>query len=312
MVECLEYSLLHPLSLITCTFRENRDFVFSIIVQFMMSANNRTRSGLQIVFVCLYITLSHYHHCANLSDDIELIKCHSDIFCVGIRLSIFSQLCIIQYMGLCIFRLPISLVMFKRIYTLSYYHHQIGSMKYFPLFRVRSWNNGLRCMSLYFYRHYAYLNDCKMPQVLRKWRLNRKCNVTLSVKWYILSIKLFLYIPPSFFPSMMSFTSGKPVQCANVFFVLWWDAIMNVLFWITNSNWFTLRPSTPTPWTITWSVCYCFFSLFVMRSNTVLFWITNNWFTLWNLTPQPQTTPHPLTPDQKSTGHAWGSSRTVS
>ena len=35
------------------------------------------------------------------------------------------------------------------IYTLSYYHHQIGSMNYYPLFRVRSWNNGVRCMSFY-------------------------------------------------------------------------------------------------------------------------------------------------------------------
>ena len=32
-------------------------------------------------------------------------------------------------------------------YTLSSYHHQIGSMNYYPLFRVRSWNNGVRCMS---------------------------------------------------------------------------------------------------------------------------------------------------------------------
>ena len=34
------------------------------------------------------------------------------------------------------------------IYTLSYYH-QTGSMNYYPLFRVRSWNNVLRCMSFY-------------------------------------------------------------------------------------------------------------------------------------------------------------------
>ena len=37
----------------------------------------------------------------------------------------------------------------ENIYTLSYYHHQIGSMNYYPLFRVRSWNNGVRCMSFY-------------------------------------------------------------------------------------------------------------------------------------------------------------------
>ena len=41
----------------------NRDFVFSIIAQFMTSANSRIRLGLQILFVCLYITPSHYYHC---------------------------------------------------------------------------------------------------------------------------------------------------------------------------------------------------------------------------------------------------------
>ena len=50
---------------------------------------------------------------------------------------------------LCVFSLPISLVMIERIHTLSYYHHQIGSMNYHPLFSVRSGNNGMRCMSLY-------------------------------------------------------------------------------------------------------------------------------------------------------------------
>ena len=54
-------------------------FVFIIIVQFMMSANSRIRFALQIVLVCLYSTPTHYHHCAELSEDIELIKCLSDI-----------------------------------------------------------------------------------------------------------------------------------------------------------------------------------------------------------------------------------------
>ena len=35
----------------------------------------------------------------------------------------------------------------ENINTLSYHHHRIGSMNYYPLFRVRSWNNGVRCMS---------------------------------------------------------------------------------------------------------------------------------------------------------------------
>ena len=59
----------------------NREFVFIIIVQFIMSENSRIRFALQIVLVCLYSTPSHYHHCAKPSEDIELIKCLSDIFC---------------------------------------------------------------------------------------------------------------------------------------------------------------------------------------------------------------------------------------
>ena len=35
----------------------------------------------------------------------------------------------------------------ENIYTFSYYRHQIGSMNYYPLFRVRSWNNGVYSMS---------------------------------------------------------------------------------------------------------------------------------------------------------------------
>ena len=46
-------------------FRENQEFVFISIMQFMMSANSRIRFGLQILLLCLYITPSHYHHCAN-------------------------------------------------------------------------------------------------------------------------------------------------------------------------------------------------------------------------------------------------------
>ena len=155
VVMCLGCFLHHILSLIAYTFRENREFVFIIIVQFMMGANIRICCGLQIVLVCLYSTSSHYHHCANLSEGIELIKYLSDIFCrVWVRLSIFSPLSIIQYLGLYVFSLPISVVMIERIYilciyTLSYYHYQIGSMNYYPLFRVRSWNNGVRCVSFF-------------------------------------------------------------------------------------------------------------------------------------------------------------------
>ena len=118
MVVCLGCLLHRILSLIAYTFRENREFVFVVIVQFMMSVNSRIRFGLQIVFVYLYSSPTHYRHCANLSKDIELIKCLSDIFC---RVSKIKHiLSIIHYIicGLCVFSLPISLVMIERIYLL--------------------------------------------------------------------------------------------------------------------------------------------------------------------------------------------------
>ena len=158
VVVCLRCFLHHILSLIVYKFRENREFVFISFVQFMMSANSRILFGWQVVFVCLYITPSHYHHCANFIwrhwTYKMLVRYNSSSVWVRLSiLSIFSQLSIIQYVGLCVFSLPISFVMIARIYiyiyTLSYYHHQIWSMNYYPLFRARSWNNGMCCMSFY-------------------------------------------------------------------------------------------------------------------------------------------------------------------
>ena len=151
VVVCLRCLLHHILSLVAYTFRDNRDFVFIIIVQFMMGSNSRIRFGLQIVFVCLYITPSHYHHCANLFEDIELIECMSDIFCRVCELDWAHSLSNPLYnIRGCVFSVyPYPCVMIEILYALSYYHYQIGSMNFYPLFRVRSWNNGMRCMSLY-------------------------------------------------------------------------------------------------------------------------------------------------------------------
>ena len=70
---------------------------------------------------------------------------------VWLRLSISSyiKLYIIQYVGLCVFSLPFSFLIIQNNHILSYYPHQIGSMNYYPLFRVRSLNNRKRCMSFY-------------------------------------------------------------------------------------------------------------------------------------------------------------------
>ena len=81
----------------------NWDFVLIINVQLMTSANSRIRYGLQIVFVCLYIIQSHYHHCANLSVNIELrnvchiyfVECVSKIehILLVIHYSIYGAVC---------------------------------------------------------------------------------------------------------------------------------------------------------------------------------------------------------------------------
>ena len=89
-------------------------------MHFMMSANSRIRLGLQIIFVCLYITASHYYHFANFIWRHWTYKMpvRYNLSSVWVRLSIFSQLSIIQYVGLCVFSLPISFVMIEKIYIL--------------------------------------------------------------------------------------------------------------------------------------------------------------------------------------------------
>ena len=145
-VVCLKCLLHHVLLFIAYTFRENREFVFIITVQFMMSAKIRMRFGL-IVFVYLYAAPSHYHHCANLSEDIELIKCLSDIFFEYVS-NIKRILPVVRYTicgAVCFQFTHFPCDDWENIYTLSY-HHQIGSMNYCPLFRVRSCNNGVHCI----------------------------------------------------------------------------------------------------------------------------------------------------------------------
>ena len=129
VVVCLRCLLHHILSLIAYTFQKNREFIFIIIVQFMMSANSRIRFGLQIVFVYFV------HYTISLSSLCKVISTHWTykmpvryiLLSVWVILSIFSQLSFIKHVGLCVFRLPISFVMIERVYILCHYH-QVGSM----------------------------------------------------------------------------------------------------------------------------------------------------------------------------------------
>ena len=153
MVVCLRCLLHHILSIIAYTFRENREFVFIIIVQFMMSANIRIRFSLQIVcysFVCtvhqlVIIIVLTYLKTLNLWNacQIYFVECVSKIKHI---------LSVIHYTicgAVCFQFTHYPCYDWENIYTLSFHHHQIGSMNYYPLFRVRSWNNGIRCMSFY-------------------------------------------------------------------------------------------------------------------------------------------------------------------
>ena len=105
----------------------------------------------EIVLVCLYSTPSHYHHCANLSEGIELIKYLLDVFveCVSKIKHILSVIHFTICGDVCFQFTHFSCDDWDNTYTLSHYHHQIRSMNYYPLFRVRSLNNGVRCMSFY-------------------------------------------------------------------------------------------------------------------------------------------------------------------
>ena len=126
---CHRCLLHHILSLIAYAFRENRDFVFIIIAQFMMSANSRIQFGLQTVFMCLYITPSDYHHLQTYLKTMNL-KNACQIYFVECVSKIEHILSVIHYTiyGTVCFQFNHSLVMIERIYILSYYHHQIESM----------------------------------------------------------------------------------------------------------------------------------------------------------------------------------------
>ena len=72
-----------------------------------------------VAFVCLHITLPHYHNNADLSESIELLTCLSDTFCLKRVSKIWSnQLSFMQYMGIFVFSLPIYFMMIVRICVL--------------------------------------------------------------------------------------------------------------------------------------------------------------------------------------------------
>ena len=106
-----------------------------------MCANNKVHYDPMVVFLCLHITLPHYHHDADLYESVELLKYVSCISCLECVSEIKSILKIIFHAIYGAVR--IQLIYFSYDYcenmcTLSNHHHQFGSMTHLPLFRVRS------------------------------------------------------------------------------------------------------------------------------------------------------------------------------
>ena len=121
-------------------------------------------------YICT-LTPSHHHHCANLSEDIELIKCLSDIFCGVCKIRhIISVIPYIIRKAVCYQFTHFPCEDWENIYTLSYYHHQIGNINYYPLLMVRSWKNGVGCMSVFFWNKcFIELNVCLQWFCLPHW-----------------------------------------------------------------------------------------------------------------------------------------------
>ena len=170
---CLRCLLHHILLLIAYTFRENREIVFIIIVQFIISANKRIRFVLKIVYVCLYITPPHYHHCANISEDIELVKCLSDIFC---RVCEQDRAYSLHYTirgAVCFQFTHFPCDDWDNIYSLSYYHHQIGIMHNCPFLELGNETMVCAvCLSVFFWPRAKYGHvEILLLEILFLWHL---------------------------------------------------------------------------------------------------------------------------------------------
>ena len=116
------------------------------------------------------------------------------------------------------------LIPWENIYTLSY-HHQIGSMNYYPLFRVRSWNSGVSCMSFYILmvifhsiRHQPIGRSPTASFLL--WPMNSYgnfkntflVNFSVGIFVYLLSIYSFEYVTCLSSPNFLIWNKNVPVE----------------------------------------------------------------------------------------------------
>ena len=75
--------LYHQMLSVPYISRESWVLFSLILCILMMCANDGVHYGPMVVFVCLHITQPQYHHYADVSERIELLKCLSYTFCRG-------------------------------------------------------------------------------------------------------------------------------------------------------------------------------------------------------------------------------------
>ena len=129
----------------------------------MLCANNRANNGIRKWSTLEMLAQVHSFDCVSKNKSILSITTHAIYRTVRIQLYHISH-GDNEYM-----------------HTLSYDHPQIGSMNHFPLSRVRTWNSGIPCMSLY------GLNNCY-------WLRHIHCShlqVAIAGGWF--SIKMASY-----------------------------------------------------------------------------------------------------------------------
>ena len=196
-------------------FRENRESDFIIIVRFMMSANSWVRFGLNIVFVYLYITPSHYHHCASRCEGIELMKMPVIYICRVCKIEHILSVTHYTICGAVCFQFTHFLVMTERIYILVL----LSSSKVWTITQCL----GMRCMSFYILINslvehrsipsglameipiiavFLWLNGKIVQLIMRWWNITKKRGVPVDYIWNITSPNdtdstIFLMTPSS-------------------------------------------------------------------------------------------------------------------
>ena len=94
-----------------------------------------------------------------LSEDIELIKCLSDIICRVCKIKHILSVIHYTIFGAVCFQFTNFLRDDWENILFCHHKYRKYELNFYPLFKVRSWNNGMRCMSFYILMLHFLNND---------------------------------------------------------------------------------------------------------------------------------------------------------